>query len=61
MNLNQNRRTVKGYRDSEIMTGTRNQDVKAKTYTPPVKNDALNMNVSSRAAIPPKNPGISIK
>lgn len=60
VNLNQNRRVVKGYGDSEIMTGTKNQDFRAKTYTPPV-NDTPATNASFRAAVPPKNPGISMK
>ena len=35
VNLSQRRRTVQGYNRSEIMAGTRNQDLKAKTYEKP--------------------------
>lgn len=56
VNINQNRQKVRGYGDSEIMMRTRNQNLKAKTYTPPAKDIG-----ASRAAMPPKNPGISLK
>lgn len=56
VSINQNRQKVRGYGDSEIMTGTRNRDLKAKTYTSPAKDTGAN-----RAAMPPKNPGISLK
>lgn len=34
MAINQNRRVVRGYGDSRIVTGTRNTNMRAKTYTP---------------------------
>ena len=58
VNIGQHRRIVKGYRDSEIMTGSKNKDIRAKTYTPPADEG------KSRSARPPvsvKKPGVSLK
>ena len=38
VNMNQHRTKVRGYNDSEIMTGARNNGPKAKAYVPPEKN-----------------------
>ena len=66
--IDQNRQAVKGYGDSEIMTGTRNQGLKAKTYTPPTGGvgagagaSTLGGDVTKRAAMPIKNSGVSLK
>ena len=48
--INENRQNIKGYGDSEIMSGLRNQMPKAA-------KDAA----SARPMMPPKNPGISLK
>ena len=62
VNVNQNRRVVSGYKDSEIMKGTRNKDIKAKAYTPPAQEAGNRMNAAgSRPPMPVKNPGISLK
>ena len=34
MTINQNRSMVRGYNDSRLVTGTRNPNMRAKTYTP---------------------------
>lgn len=63
VNINQHRQKVQGYRDSEIMTGTRNRGIKTKTYTPPEGGAGgdSGSRTASRAAMPVKNPGISLK
>lgn len=38
VNINQNRTKVRGYGDSEIMTGAKMNGPRAKVYTPPEKN-----------------------
>lgn len=60
VNINQNRTRVRGYGDSELMTGVRSNGPKAKTYTAP-KPEAGVPSATGRAAMPPKNPGISLK
>ena len=60
VNINQNRTRVRGYGDSELMTGVRNNGPKAKTYVVP-KSETGMLNATERAAMPPKNPGISLK
>lgn len=67
VNINQNRTRVKGYGDSELMMGAHNAGLKAKAYTPPANGTGVGAGVSgasvasARAAMPTKNPGISIK
>ena len=73
VNINQNRQRVRGYNDSRIMTETRNRDMRAKTFTPPEGdaagggatglggNAGLGGDAAKRAAMPVKNPGISLK
>ena len=65
VNINQHREKVRGYGDSEIMMGAKNQGPKAKTYTPPAKGvgeaGGPMSGATARAAMPAKNPGISPK
>lgn len=55
VNIDKNRTKVRGYGDSELMTVVRSNGPKAKAYTAPISE------ASSRAAMPVKNPGISLK
>lgn len=72
VNLNQNRTAVRGYKDSEIMTGIKDNGPRAKAYTPPEKIDGVRVGApvgtnksataaTNRAMMPAKNPGISVK
>ena len=61
VNINQNRQAVRGYGDSELMTGVKKNGPKAKTYTPPKNTTNTGADASARAAMPVKRQGISIK
>lgn len=63
VNIDKNRTKVRGYGDSEIMTGVRNNGPKAKTYAAPQSgaSSATSTVAINRAAMPAKNPGISLK
>lgn len=60
VNINQNRQKVRGYGDSELMMGAKSQGPKAKAYTPPQSGNTSG-GVTSRAAMPAKNLGFSVK
>lgn len=63
VNVNQHRQMVRGYKESEIMMGTRNKEIKAKAWTPPVA-PAVGEGKVAAGARPPmsiKKPGISLK
>ena len=58
VNLNQNRTTVRGYKDSEIMTEIKDKGPRAKTYTPPEKIEGANggaLTSTNRGAIAATN------
>lgn len=70
VNLAQNRTRVRGYGDSEIMTGVKKNAPRAKVYTPPENSGAgmgmgagrIGADASKRAVAPGvKKAGISIK
>ena len=58
VNLDRNRTTVRGYDESEIMTGAKANGPRAKKYTPP---EGANTNATNRAMMQVKKPGISVK
>ena len=56
VNMNQNRTKVRGYNDSEVMTGAKMNGPRAKTYTPPEKTGGA----TNRAMAAAKTPGVGI-
>lgn len=70
VNIGQNRTKIKGYGDSELMMGSRENGPRAKTYTP-LEKEATGgargnigggiSGATNRARMAAKNPGISVK
>ncbi len=58
VNLDRNRTAVRGYGESEIMTGAKANGPRAKVYTPP---EGTNNNMTNRAMMSAKKPGIFVK